>query len=168
MSFAIAGRSAFPVSKPSSLYSLSCSSGDFVSQVSTSQPAFFLGTSNGVDVTFQAEGSFDGDPSLYLSVSVWLATLFCQHDALFWCEPSSFLHFIHLAACDPRSNLLINHHTSHLFSLASCHLQFDRWIGGSPVRTERWLEGVWSGFPWVPDSHPVLSPDIRGSLVTCS
>lgn len=125
---------------------LSRPSCDSVSQASTSQPGFFLGTSNGVGVACQLRVRWR---SLYLSLSGWPATLFCQHDALFWCEPSSSLPFIHLAACDPRSNLLINHHTSHLFSRVISNLT-TRWVGGSPVRTEPLKDG-WR-VVWVPDS----------------
>lgn len=68
---------------------------------------------------------------------------------------------------EPRSNLLINHHTSHLFVLASCHLQFDKqvdWREPSEDRGfERWLEGGLGsrGF-LIMVSPPVLSPGIRG------
>lgn len=131
-----AGQRFLSPSQVASIPSAVRSSCDFVPHVSTSQLGFFLGTSSGVDVAFQAVGSVE----VPIPGRVCLATLFCLSHEL--CsgesrpEPTSFLHFIRLAARDPRSNLLINLQISHVFSLASCHLQFDRWVGGSPVRTE--------------------------------
>lgn len=95
-----------------------------------------------------------------------LSTMLCSGASLCSSSISSILF------PEPHSNLLINHHTSPLFVLASCHLEFDKqmdWKEPSEDRGfERWLEGGLGsrGF-LIMVSPPVLSPDIRGSLVTC-
>lgn len=141
---AFEGRSALHISKPTILHSLSCSSCDFVSHVSTSQPGFFLGASDGVDVAFQAEASVEAPRQGQECCG--LLALPCLG-----CSARCFvpiLHFILLPVTLAPVCCLITAHSIYSFCLRVVSNLTDKWVGESPVRTEP-LRGGWR-VVWLP------------------